>query len=395
VRAIAVSPDGRVALTGSFDTRAILWSLDRDSALAVLSFHDKAVNAVAMLGAGRFATASEDGRIALWAAGSAQPERILEGHTAPVSAIAVSPDGRTLASASWDRTVRLWPLAGGAARVLEGHRDNVNGVAFSPDGSTLISAGYDATLRFWPIAGGAERIVTVGAALNAVAVAPDGEVVAAGADGKLRFFAGSGEPRGEVEIETAPIIAIALSPDRAQVAASGLRGAVKLVAWAERRVMATLVGPALPVWALAYTPDARTILAAGSDRLVRRWNARTGEAIDGAIVTQTEEVLKTFANDPGAQVFRACIACHTLTPDDGLRAGPTLHGLFGRRIATAAGYPYSEALKQLDIVWTPETVAKLFEVGPAAYTPGTKMPEQTLSAEDRAALVRFLERVMK
>jgi len=68
----------------------------------------------------------------------------------------------------------------------------------------------------------------------------------------------------------------------------------------------------------------------------------------------------------------------------------------GRRIATLPGYNFSPALKKLDIVWTPETVAKLFELGPAAFTPGTKMPEQTInSAEDRAALVKFLEKVTK
>jgi cytochrome c len=45
------------------------------------------------------------------------------------------------------------------------------------------------------------------------------------------------------------------------------------------------------------------------------------------------------------------------------------------------------------IVWTPETVSKLFEVGPNAYTPGTKMPEQRIgSAEDRKALTDFLAR---
>ena len=45
----------------------------------------------------------------------------------------------------------------------------------------------------------------------------------------------------------------------------------------------------------------------------------------------------------------------------------------------------------MDIVWTPETVSRLFEVGPARYTPGTRMPEQTItSAEDRDALMRFL-----
>ena len=85
-----------------------------------------------------------------------------------------------------------------------------------------------------------------------------------------------------------------------------------------------------------------------------------------------------------------------LSPDEGNRAGPTLAGIFGRRIATLPGYNFSAALKHLDIVWTPQTVAKLFEVGPAAYTPGTKMPEQRISrAEDREALVRFLEKATK
>jgi len=47
-------------------------------------------------------------------------------------------------------------------------------------------------------------------------------------------------------------------------------------------------------------------------------------------------------------------------------------------------------------VWTPETVAKLFELGPASYTPGTKMPEQRIgSSDDRKALVDFLEKATK
>jgi cytochrome c len=86
------------------------------------------------------------------------------------------------------------------------------------------------------------------------------------------------------------------------------------------------------------------------------------------------------------------VACHTLRPDAGNRAGPTLAGLFGRRIATLPGYNFSPALKSLDIVWTPETVSKLFELGPATFTPGTKMPEQRIGLPaERAALVKFRE----
>ena len=50
----------------------------------------------------------------------------------------------------------------------------------------------------------------------------------------------------------------------------------------------------------------------------------------------------------------------------------------------------------MDIVWSADTIAKLFELGPATFTPGTKMPEQTIGdADDRTALVRFLERATK
>src|SRR6185295_15814566 len=110
----------------------------------------------------------------------------------------------------WDGTARLWSLAGGAARVLEGHRQNVNGVAFTRDGGALVSVGYDATLRIWPLAaGGSPRIVTLPSPLNAVAVAQSGEIVAAGASGKVHFLSAAGEASGEVEAAAAPLIALA------------------------------------------------------------------------------------------------------------------------------------------------------------------------------------------
>jgi cytochrome c len=393
VRALAVSPDGTTAISGSFDSSAIRWSLTRNSAEQVLRFHDGAVNAVAVLKDGSVATAGEDGRVAIWRSGEQKPATVLEGHQAPVVALALSPDGSTLASASWDSTIRLWPLAGGAPRVLEGHQQNVNGVAFSPDGKSIISAGYDATLRIWPLANASPAIITIPTPLNAVAVASDGEIVAAGADGKVYFYSPSGALRGELEAAPTPIISLAISGDGKLVAAAGIRGSVSIIERVGLKLARTLVGPGLPVWSVAFLPDSRRLLTGGADRMIRRWDAMTGDPIGSVVVAGADDPLAAFAGDPGAEVFRACIACHTLTPDEGNRAGPTLAGVFGRKIATLPGYNFSEALKQLDIVWTPETVAKLFELGPAAYTPGTKMPEQRIgSPEDRAALVKFLEK---
>lgn len=392
VRALAISPDGSRAISGSFDTSAIRWSLARNAAEQVMRFHNDAVNAVAWLKGGRLATAGADGHIAIWKEGQAQPDKVLDGHGGPVAALTVSPDGTLLASASWDHTVRLWPLAGGTPRVLEGHAQNVNGVAFTPDGSALVSAGYDATLRVWRVSDGSAAVYTVPSPLNTVAVAPDGEIVAAGADGKVYFLSPQGELRGDMQASPTPVIAVAISPDGNLVAAAGIRGSVAVIARKERKLEHTLVGPGLPVWSVAFFPDGRTLLTGGTDRMIRRWDAVSGEPVGSVAVGTPDDPLAAYAGDHGAEVFRACVACHTLTPDEGNKAGPTLAGIFGRRIATLPGYNFSPALKKLDIVWSPETVSKLFEIGPMAYTPGTKMPEQTIGAEDRQALVDFLKR---
>ena len=397
VRALAISPDGQIALTGSFDSTAIRWSLARNAAEQVLRFHADAVNAVVLLRDGRAATAGADGRIAIWTAGKTEPDAVLAGHEAPIAALAASPDGTMLASASWDHTVQLWPLAGGAPRALSGHTQNVNGVAFSPDGRTLVSVSYDLTVRIWPLSGtSAATVVTIPSPLNAVAIGGDGEIAAGGADGRVYFLTGNGARTGDVAAGPRPVISLAISPDGAFVAAAGIGGSVAVIDRKPRTLARTLVGPGLPVWSVAFMPDSRTLLTGGADNIIRRWDAVTGEPADSLLVEVAADPLAAFAGDRGAEIYRACVACHTLGPDQANRAGPTLAGIFGRRIATAPDYRFSEALKRLDIVWTPETVSKLFEVGPAAYTPGTKMPEQRIGSEaDRAALVKFLERATK
>jgi cytochrome c len=394
VRALAISSDGQTAVTGSFDSTAIRWSLTRNAAEQVLRFHADAVNAVVLLRDGRAVTAGADGRIAIWTPGNAAPDAVLEGHTAPIAALALSPDGATLASVSWDQTVRLWPLTGGAPRVLEGHTQNINGAAFAPDGRTLVSVSYDQSVRIWPLSGpSTPTVVAMPSPLNAVAISGDGEIAAGGADGKLYFLNGSGARAGEIVAGPRPVISIAISPDGALVAAAGIGGSVAVIDRKTRDLARTLVGPGLPVWSVAFLPDSRTLLTGGADNIIRRWDAVTGDPVDPILLETAGDPLAAYAGDHGADVFRACVACHTLGAEQANRAGPTLAGIFGRRIATLPGYNFSEALKHLDIVWTPETISRLFEIGPSAYTPGTKMPEQRIGSEqDRAALVKFLER---
>lgn len=296
-----------------------------------------------------------------------------------------------LASASWDTTVRLWPLAGGLARVLEGHRANVNALAFLAD-ATLVSAGYDATVIFWPSQAGAAPVRAImPTPLNALARGSGDRLLVAGADGQLRLLDRRGKVQLEIPVLGKAVTALAATPDANYLAVAGIGDEILLLDAISLSTIRTLDTSGVAVWSLAFAAGGKTLLAGGADHLVREWNVETGERLGAAAAGRTDPMAR-YAGNPDADVFRACVACHTLDPNDGNRAGPTLHGIFGRKIASVPGYHYSHAFQKMDIVWTPETVSELFEFGPNAYTPGTKMPEQTISnAEDRAALIRFLQ----
>ena len=92
------------------------------------------------------------------------------------------------------------------------------------------------------------------------------------------------------------------------------------------------------------------------------------------------------------QFARKCSICHSLTPDSQRRAGPTLYGIFGRKAGTLPGYSYSPALADADLVWSDETIDKLFSIGPDHYTPGSKMPMQQIAdPADRNDLIAYLK----
>lgn len=370
VRALSVS-EGRV-YSGSFDTRSIVWQ--GGNALQITRAHDGAVTAVMALPQG-FVSGGQDGKVIVWGDG-AQPQEVLAGHQAPVAALAALPGG--FASAGWDGRIVPWPSGAGFAA----HDGQITGLVAYGDG--LASVGSDLRLRLWQ---GSTPAGAFDLPAPPTALATDGSALfVALADGTLR--------RVEPDLPAAEMSRVRALSDRALLAvgagaglvvASSLTGEVWILDAQTLDLRATVDTGQGAVWAVAVTPD--NVLTGGADGLIRRWT------YDGAPLGAGDmpDATATVAPSRGAEVWQACAVCHTLTPDDGSRAGPSLHGLFGRQIATAPGYEYSPALQELDIVWTPETLSALFELGPAAYTPGSRMPEQRIGdPADRAALADFL-----
>ncbi len=406
VKGVAATPDGRYALTGSFDYTLIFWDLADQRALEVLDRHRASVNAVAFLPDGRGLSASDDGTLRVWAPDAGTQLAVLEGHQGKVQGIAVSPDGRRAASAGWDRTVRLWDLqALEPLEVLGGHRDTVNAVAFAPDGTRLLSAGFDNTLRVWRVGDGTQLRELGGGAAGFTAAdwLPDGRhAVTTQVDGSVRLW--DLETGAEVatlgEHPEASAFTVAVSPDGRLAASAGTDRVIRLWDLQARHAAGVLDGHLGPVWSLAFFEGGAKLLSGGADEVARVWDVASGREVGISVASGARALPELAAVTPqiqrGAEVFRKCSICHSVQPGGPRRAGPTLHGVFGRPAGAVEGYNYSDALTGTDIVWTSETISQLFDEGPDVMTPGTKMPIQRIpDAADRAALMEYLEAVTR
>jgi WD40 repeat protein len=88
-----------------------VWELKSGRELLTLEGHTGKVSAVVVTPDGRRAvSASWDGTLKVWELESGHELRTLEGHADLVNAVAVAPDGRWAISASDDNTLKVWEL---------------------------------------------------------------------------------------------------------------------------------------------------------------------------------------------------------------------------------------------------------------------------------------------
>ncbi len=183
VRAVAVSPDGRRAVTGGDDRTVRLWDLPSGREVQRLARHKAGVTGVAISADGKLILSSgRDQSLRGFDAHSGREVKTFAVPRGPVLSVALTPDGHGVLSGHFDTTLRLWDLESGREmRRFSGHRQMVSGLAVSPSGE-VISGSHDQTVRVWGPDSGAELWCCQGhtGPVTCVAVAGDGRTLASG-----------------------------------------------------------------------------------------------------------------------------------------------------------------------------------------------------------------------
>jgi WD40 repeat protein/serine/threonine protein kinase len=151
VNQVALSADGRRALSGSNDRTMRLWDVEtgREVRPPVGGF-PSAVERVALSRDGTRAAASSENVLVCWDLDRGSPSRYAHRHTGLITSVTFSPDGQRLLTTSVDGTARLWDADSLRERLtFNGHAACVACGDFSPDGRQILTLSGDQTVQLW------------------------------------------------------------------------------------------------------------------------------------------------------------------------------------------------------------------------------------------------------
>lgn len=352
IHAAAYTPDGSALALGDSLGGVTLWDVATGLQRKALFAHVDAVLAIAFSPDGRkMATGSSDGKVVVWDIESATPLHVPSGHVDEVGGLAFSqPDGRLLATASDDASVRLWSVSAGTqVQTLYGHIGAVLALAFGRDERQLVTAGDDNRVVVWDTLQGRVLYSLPAQRLSDVDLSVDGSLLAVAAGDKVEIWDTATRSRGSTltghtnlvlkvrfsrdqrqvatasydatvrvwrlphgdrdtqrqaeemvrfSRETMSFTSLAFSPTGDTVAASAIEGATTIWTVTGGGELLALAGGESAVEAVAFSPDGKTITAAGwTDGRVQTWDL-SGKRVDTVFKdTQTRAKAVAFSSN--------------------------------------------------------------------------------------------------
>lgn len=352
-RAVAYSPDGRLAASGAEDI--IVWDAIRMTRLARLS-HPANVMSLTFSPDSRWLISSHaDGTILQWDATERELAASFNGHSDSVRAVAISPDEKRAASAGADRSVIVWNLAEGRKEmVLEGHERRVMAVAFSSDGDELASCDMDGAVIVWNLAERRRRLSlrpsrrTEEQASYCLALSPDGKWLAtsfgvydlaeqrltidfpAYEDGNYRQVYGidfsadgrrmvcvtaAGEAllwdverwkliaidHAKAQSQKSNLVSVRFSPDGRRFVTGEDQGAVRLWRVEPLEEISVIGRHDARIKSVAFSPNGREVASASDDQTICLWSAG-GRKLVARVGTHTSPVLSVAFSPDGKRL---------------------------------------------------------------------------------------------
>lgn len=282
--AAAFGPDGKTVLTGGYGTAALLYNVATAELACKPLPHDAEVAAVAISPDGTTALTGSDDTARLWNITTGKQLTPLLEHDDAVATVAFSPDGQTVLTGTL-RKARLWNAQNGTLIHVMEPEAALLATAFSPDGRTILTVSggwFPSEALLWNASSGKPVGIPMkhdGRLLATAGFSPDGATVLTvsypNGDQPTElglWDARTGEPRGEIIRHRGPWSNVAFSPDGKSIVTAGTDRAARLWDVGTGKPRGELLLNGGSVLAVAFSPDGNTVLTSSNDNRVRLWD---------------------------------------------------------------------------------------------------------------------------
>lgn len=273
---VSYSPDGRTAVTAGGDRVARQWDArpgEKLTGAPVRSFEGQRgrIAALGWHGPGQLVAVSERARVERWEVATGKPGAgvTLKGAPRPV---AVRPGAEPMLAGASGGKLGLWNHeTGRPVKTFEARPETWRALAFTPDGKRLVAGSEAGTIQVLEVDGARARTFKAGAAVRSIAASAT-HVAAGLASGWVKVWSldGEGEAPSHTLEPRGPVSVVAFSGKGDQLAAGGGR-VVRVWDAPTGQLLCTQEGHTAPVLAVAFSPNGQKMASVAGDRTLRYW----------------------------------------------------------------------------------------------------------------------------
>jgi WD40 repeat protein/serine/threonine protein kinase len=327
VQCAVFSPDGKLVLTAGNDNTARLWDAATGAPNGEPARHPDMVTTAAFSPDGRRFATSTNRTLYLWDTGASKPVAEVPAPAPSGGFFAFRPDGKALVAGSW--TTRVWDLVS-LKMTSEFHSDRANAGVYRPDGKTILVGLQDGRVLEWdpsqpsplqawmPNFASGNRGIVVGPNLHRLPMEHQGRVTGigytpdlktiwtSGGEGNVQVWdAVSGAPRGSPIQQPTTVYGAAFTPDQQTLLTAGADGRARV--WALTPVAAPTL-PARPQGvptSVAFRADGKVFATSSMAGKAELWDVATGQRVGKAIAHSKGIYSAAFSPD-GQSLVTAC-----------------------------------------------------------------------------------------